>query len=140
MLRKFVLALAALTLLAAAVPARASAQVIVSGPGAYIANYVTQVVVVSKSAPLTYVNADILGHNVEATSTYGPDSAYWCDGVPGPDRAYPLGRCPLFWTPVIGSAATSVVEGISAAVVGKTYAFRCAPHPGTMNGILVIVP
>lgn len=140
MLRKFAVALAGLTLMAAVVPARASAQVIVSGPGSYIVNYATQVVVVSKSAPLTYINADVLGHNVEASSTWGTDTAYWCDGIPGPARSFALGRCPLFWSPVIGSAATSVVDGIGAAVVGKTYAFKCAPHPGTMSGLLVIVP
>jgi hypothetical protein len=88
---------------------------------------------VSKSAPLTYLNGDPLFlHNVEATSIFGPDSNYWCS-------LYELGRCPLFWSPLIGVGQTTTVEGIGQTVVGRTYSFKCAPHPW-MTGLLVIAP
>lgn len=132
MTRKFAIALAAIALIAAAAPARASAQTVVSGPAAHLTGYATQVVVVSKSAPLTYLNADpLFQHNVEASSIKGPDTNYWC-------VLYAPGACPLFWSPLI-SVAQTTVEGINQTQVGKTYAFKCAPHPW-MTGLLVIVP
>lgn len=132
MFRKITLALAALALMAAVTPAQASAQVVANGPAAHLSGFATQVVVASKSAPLTYLNGDpLFQHNVEATSTFGPDTNYWCG-------LYALGRCPLFWSPLIGVGQTTV-DGLAQAVVGRAYAFKCAPHPW-MTGLLVIAP
>lgn len=132
MLRRLVPALVAVALIASAPPAGASAQVVFSGPAAHLTGFGTPVVVVSRSAPLTYVNGDVLfGHNVEASSTYGPGTNYWCP-------IYPVGECPLFWSPIIGTGQT-IVDGISGTEVGKSYAFRCAPHPW-MTGLIVVGP
>lgn len=133
MSRKLLLGLTAIALIAAVVPAKASVQVITNGTGAHLTGFATQVVVVSKSAPLTYLNGDALFlHNVEAVSTYGPETNYWC-------AIFDEGVCPLFWSPLVGVAQATVVDGISQTTVGKTYAFKCAPHPW-MTGLIAVVP
>lgn len=133
MTRKLSVGLIAIALSAAVMPAQASVQVVTNGPAAHLTGFATQVVVVSKSAPLTYLNGDpLFQHNVEATSSFGSDSNYWCS-------LFTAGRCPIFWSPLIGAPQSTVVDGMSQTEVGKAYAFKCAPHPW-MTGLIVVVP
>ncbi|MDQ1444556.1 MAG: hypothetical protein QOI20_1020 [Acidimicrobiaceae bacterium] len=104
--------------------------VILSGPGAFITNYATPAMVVQQGGSVTYVNADATAHDVQAYGVYGPDTNRWCEG------AEP-GKCPAFWTPLIGLSGTSPVYGVSALKPGQ-YPFYCSLHPG-MKGTLVVV-
>jgi len=150
-----VLAIAAITALSV-VPARAdnvcqsipvagdacAGGLVLSGPAAKSVGFLTPVVVVQQGGPLTYINADIEGHNVESchfeggakVCDYGPDTNPWC-GEPD----YPAGKCPLFWSPVRGASIQQVL-GLENAVPGKTYGFYCRPHGSAMTGTLVVLP
>lgn len=133
MVRKSMMVMIGMLLAVGSGPAHASVNLVTNGPNAAVTGFTTIVVAVSKSAPTTYVNGDALAlHNVEASSALGPDSNYWC-------VLYTPGRCPLFWSPLIGVGQSTPVVGLQNAEVGRTYAFRCAPH-ASMTGLFVITP
>jgi polyvinyl alcohol dehydrogenase (cytochrome) len=106
--------------------------VIVSGPGAFITNYATLAMVKPQGNGLTYLNLDPIAHDVQADGVFGPDTNPWC-----PAGNFPLRRCPLFWSPVIGVGQQTAVLGTKTLPAG-TYPFYCSIHPG-MKGSLVVV-
>ncbi len=103
-----------------------------SSAGASLRGYDTPVAVAAKDATPTYVNDDLFLHNVVAKDAFGPANRPWC-------AAFPTGRCPLFWTPLIGLAQSTTVRGLDRAEPGAAYAFYCTLH-AAMRGTLVIAP
>ena len=133
--------LAAATLLIGASPAAATANgptdtQILTGPSAKYYGYLTPVVVVSKGGHITYTNIDIERHNVVQDVTFdgvhGPSTAKWCG-------QFPKGRCPIFYSALIGLGQSESVRGLKGVKPGKVYTFYCTLHPG-MKGRLVVAP
>lgn len=125
-------AIAVVALVVVPTGAQAADFVYVSGPASPFTGFAIPATVVPAGSSLTYVNLDIFGHDFVAADAYGSDANPWCA-----ENAYPLGRCPAFWTPVLGLAAQAPVQGVAALPPG-TYRFKCNPHPN-MVGTLVVV-
>ena len=113
-----------------AAPAHAVA--ILAVPGSFTAGFATPTAVATKSAPLEFGNADAAVHNVVA-KTYGPDTNSWCAKF-----SYAQGRGPLFRSDDLNTGGYGEVLGISKLVAGRSYAFFCSYHAGTMNGTLMV--
>lgn len=131
-MRKKLLAFAFATLLTALFtsgPATAQGTAIVGGPNAQTAGYLTPAMVYVSGTELTYVGADIIGHNV-VSKEYGPTTQPWC-------ILFPVDKCPLFWSQLVSIGARPVL-GLENAVAGQIYNFYCYPHPFSMKGQLVV--
>ena len=124
-------------------PATAAGTAIVAHPGAISTGYTTPVMVVQAGGELTFVNGDIAQHDVVADE-YGPDTSDWC-GPLDPDRPedpntnprmFQLGRCPLFWSPLVPLGATTPVYGMENLAAGQSYEFFCSIH-ANMRGTIV---
>lgn len=112
-------------------------------PGSYLTTYANPLVVARVGGPLTFINTDIESHDVVArcpssnpdncADYYGSDDELWC--VP---TLSPPGKCPIFWSELIGIATTPVL-GLDQVQPGKVYNFYCTKHPG-MVGRLVVLP
>lgn len=104
-----------LALIASAAPASASAaERVVAIPQS---TYATQSVAIDQGEPLTFLNLDLLGHDVVA-------------------RGKDAGGDPLFSTPIIGTGQEVPVEGSDSLSPGD-YAFFCSVHP-QMEGTLKV--
>jgi polyvinyl alcohol dehydrogenase (cytochrome) len=108
---------------------------IVSGPQAQFAGYATRVMVASKAAgKVLYTNLDVVRHDVvqdprtDGLASSGKDP--WCKRFKG--------KCPVFWTPLMGLGETTELQGLKNTQAGKTYTFYCSLHPG-MRGSLAVV-
>ena len=108
----------------------------VSGPAAKYYGYLTTAVVVSKGGQLTYTNLDIERHNVvqdvNADGIHGSSKRPWC-------KQFDRGRCPVFYSPLIGLGQSEPVSGLQYVKPGELYTFYCTLHPG-MKGKLVVQP
>lgn len=126
-----VISLALLALFAAG-PAQASATVAVAGYEAATLGFATPVVVAPSGGPITLVVADESGakHNFVAADSFKSGST-WCG-------SFPSGKCPRFWTPLIGGsgAHTAAVQGLAGIPSGQ-YAFVCTLH-SAMTGTLIV--
>jgi len=94
--------------------------------------YATPYMVVQHGGKLQYANFDIVRHNVvqdPAADHKARKSGPWCSN-------YPKGKCPLFWSKLIGLNQSEQVLGINSLKPG-TYSFYCSLHPG-MKGTLVV--
>jgi outer membrane protein assembly factor BamB len=91
---------------------------ILAGPAAASTGYATPVVTTRVGGPLSFLNLDIVQHDVTA-SDIGPDGK------------------PLFHTKLIGFGETAPVEGLDRVQSGRTYEFYCTIHPG-MRGSLAV--
>jgi polyvinyl alcohol dehydrogenase (cytochrome) len=91
---------------------------IVSGPGAASYGYATPIATATKGGSLSYVNLDVVQHNVVAKDK-GPDGQ------------------PVFRTKLVGFGESAPVQGLDRVQSGKTYEFFCTVHPG-MRGQLVV--
>jgi plastocyanin len=134
---RFVTGVTAAAVLAWAAPTGAAGEAkAVSGPTAKYYGYLTPVVVIAKGGPITYTNLDIERHNVvQDVSSDGVHSSgkqKWC---PLFDR----GRCPIFYSALIGLGKSESVKGLKFVKPGKVYTFYCTLHPG-MKGKLVVQP
>lgn len=113
-------------------PAGDPAGQVLSGPQAQFYGYATPAVVSSGNVPITYRNVDLVRHDVvqdpKTDGRAGDGSAPWCG-------RFPAGKCPLFWTELMGLGESSTVQGLSGLAAG-TYSFYCTLHPG-MRGTLV---
>ena len=91
---------------------------IAAGPGAASVGYATPVMVTQVGGPLSFLNLDVVQHDVVAEEK-GPD-----------------GR-PVFSTKLIGLGETAPVEGLDKVQAGGSYPFYCSLHPG-MRGTLSV--
>lgn len=101
-------------------------------PGAWLTNYATPVAAAAEGGSLTFVNLDLMTHNVVAFNAYGPDSQPWC-------YLFIAGQCPLFWSRIVGFGEQVEVQGLENLAPGSVYSYYCSPHP-SMRGTLVALP
>jgi polyvinyl alcohol dehydrogenase (cytochrome) len=107
---------------------------VVSLPQAQSYGYATPYMLMQKGGKLQYANFDLVRHNIVQDVAADHTSlrngkAKWC-------RQFKRGRCPLFYSPLIGLSESEQVLGVSALKPG-TYSFLCTLHPG-MKGKLVV--
>jgi len=125
--------LAAISLLLV-VAAPAGAAQVATAPGGFLAGWLPPVVVIAEGEGITYSNADIAPHNFVAVDAVLPrkaeKKAKWCS-------AYDKGKCPLFWSPTIGTGEATEVLGLSRVKSGAQYGFFCSVHPN-MQGTLIV--
>jgi plastocyanin len=110
---------------------------VVSGITAKYYGYLTPVVVIQKGGPLTYTNFDLERHNVvqdvNSDGVHGSGKAKWC-------KLFDKGRCPLFYSQLIGLGQSEAVKGLgSLKPFPQVYTFYCTLHPG-MKGRLIVEP
>lgn len=132
MKRQTLILLAALLLLAPLGAAATPGTPIAAGPGAWLTDFATKVAVVPVGGELTFVNADLMRHDVVAFHVYGEDDQPWC-------LLFAAGQCPLFWSELASLGETVPVLGLDRLDVATPYAFYCTLHP-QMKGTLVAVP
>ena len=110
--------------------------VIVTLAGAQFHTYTAPVVVTQKGGQITYVNLDIVQHDVvqdpRVDGVSGPKKKPWC-------AAFKKGSCPVFWTPKIGVGQQTEVLGLESVKPGSVYSFYCTLH-ASMKGTLVVAP
>ncbi len=115
-------------------PAHARAAEALAGPGGFAAGFLTPVVVIAPGEAITFTNLDAAPHNFVASDAFVPKKAAkkakWCSG-------FDKGKCPLFWSPTIGTGESAAVEGTDKVEAGAQYAFICTLHPN-MKGTLVV--
>jgi polyvinyl alcohol dehydrogenase (cytochrome) len=106
---------------------------VISGPQAQSYGYLTPQIVVQSGGTLQYANFDLVRHNVVQDVAADHKSlkkkAKWC-------KQFNRGKCPLFWSPLIGLSQSTEVLGISHLKPG-TYSFFCTLHPGMKGKLLV---
>ena len=115
-------------------PTPAAVNNIVSGPQGQFYGYLTPAVLASRGGEMSYTNIDLVRHDVvqdpRTDGVAGPDNQPWCG-------RFPAGKCPVFWTPLIGLGQTTAVKGLENVKAGTVYSFYCSLHPG-MRGRLVV--
>jgi polyvinyl alcohol dehydrogenase (cytochrome) len=121
----------AASMTAAAPNAEAS---VVSLPQGQSYGFATPYMVVQRGGALQYANFDLVRHDVVQDVTADHTSlksgkAKWC-------RQFRKGKCPLFYSPLIGLDESENVLGVSSLKPG-TYSFYCTLHPG-MKGKLIV--
>jgi polyvinyl alcohol dehydrogenase (cytochrome) len=109
---------------------------IISGPQAQFGGYLTPAMVASKgTGRVVYTNLDIVRHDVvqdprtDGVANKGKDP--WC-------KRFGKGKCPVFWTPLLGLGQSADLMGLKNTVAGRNYTFYCSLHPG-MRGTLAVV-
>jgi plastocyanin len=107
--------------------------VIVAVPGSWLEGYATPAAVVLAGGALTFVNGDVMNHNVAAYQTFGTDDQPWCIN-------FQPGRCPLFWSELVSFGESTPVLGLDKLQPLTTYNYYCTTHPGPMRGTLVVLP
>ena len=110
-------------------PGAGGGSVIAAGPGAQFAGYATPAMVVDVGGELTFANGDAASHDVVAVDAVGPDDQPWCGNAPP-------GKCPLFWSKLIGVGGQTPVLGTENLESGESYEFFCTLHTN-MRGTLV---
>ncbi len=146
-----IVALLALTAFAAT-PVRAAGLVYVTGPAGQLTNFTVPLWAHPAGSTVTFVNLDAASHDVVAEcisvtpctlnspGAYGSDEPYWCNPGPGQTQdPYPAGKCPLFWSPLVGLSGVTPVHNIDLIQPGLVYRFRCSIH-ANMQGTLVALP
>jgi len=101
-------------------PARAAVNTVVAGPGAFALTYATPRVVLDRSAPSTFVNADPAPHNVWSVATRKINNV----------------NVPLFSSAVINLGETAPITFLPSVAAGD-YEFFCTLHPG-MRGTATV--
>ena len=106
---------------------------VLSGPAGAFYGYATPLVMAAKGGALDYTNADVVRHDVvqdvEQDGVAGAATKPWC-------KNFDRGKCPVFWTPLLGLGDTAAVQGLDQLKPGTTYHFYCSVHPG-MKGTLI---
>lgn len=105
---------------------------IAAQPGSWVSTYSTPFAAVPVGGELTFANGDVFRHNVVALDAFGADDRPWCG-------SFAQGRCPLFWSLLIGTGATTPVLGLDQLEATQTYTFYCTLHP-VMEGTLLALP
>lgn len=113
--------------------ARADDRIYVSTAGEQFRGYTLPVFAIVEGDSMTYANLDLASHNVESDGRLRSDYPDWCRL-----GRFLEGRCPLFWSPLVGLAEDTPVYGVGDLAPG-TYPFICRPHSGAMRGVLVVL-
>ena len=104
-----------------------------SGPQAQFYGYATPVIATERKGHVTYTNVDLVRHDIvqdpRTDGVAGPSTAPWCG-------RFRKGKCPIFWTPLMGLGQKTPIRGLANVRAGKTYTFYCTLHPG-MRGRLI---
>jgi polyvinyl alcohol dehydrogenase (cytochrome) len=111
---------------------------VISGPQGQSYGYLTPVVIIQKGGALTYANFDVVRHNVvqdvavdhKALRLRVAKKTKWC-------RQFKRGKCPMFWSKLIGVTQQTPVLGVNKLKPGQ-YSFYCTLHPG-MKGKLQVL-
>jgi plastocyanin len=122
--------------------------VIVSAPGSRATTYATPLVVAQRGDNLTFVNTDVFVHAVRSVAT-GPDNTRWCKPADPNEpahqtrnpRRFPIGKCPLLWTPPISMTNGYVetkVYGTRNLKPGTTVEFFCRVFPNMRGEVIVV--
>jgi plastocyanin len=110
------------------------AAAVLSLPQAQSYGYATPRLVVTQGSSLQYANFDLVRHNVVQDVAVDhrarKKAAPWC-------KFFRKGKCPMFWSKLIGLTQQTEVKGVSGLKPG-TYSFFCTIHPG-MKGKLIVV-
>jgi plastocyanin len=104
---------------------------VVAHPSSFATGYTTRVAPYGAGAEMTFHNGDAAPHDVVAT-VYGEPDQPWCD-------SFPAGKCPLFWSKLIGLGESTPILGLDRLTPGGTYPFFCTIHP-SMRGDIVVLP
>jgi len=109
---------------------------IIAGPQAQFAGYLTRTMVASKRlGKVLYSNFDVVRHDVvqdpRTDGVGGSGKDPWC-------KRFAKGKCPAFWTPLLGLGETTELQGLKNLKAGRSYTFYCSLHPG-MRGTLAVV-
>lgn len=121
--------------------------VIAAVPGSRASTYATPVVVIEPGDDLSFVNVEPFVHDVRSVAM-GPDDTAWCNPPEANEpqhrvrnpRRFPIGKCPLLWTPPIAMTSGAVqtkVYGTKNLRSGKNYEFYCTVFKN-MTGTVVV--
>lgn len=99
-------------------PADAVANAAVAVPGSFLAGYATPVLVLSRSAPATFANLDLILHDIRSVAN-APNNQ------------------PYFSSDAIGPGETASIDGLAGTPAG-VYEFYCSLHETTMRGTAVV--
>ncbi|HWL66113.1 MAG TPA: hypothetical protein VNP73_09085 [Actinomycetota bacterium] len=134
--------------LIAAPAGAAGTPVVMSQPASRETTYTTPVVVIQPGEDVTFVNTDLFPHDVRSV-LMGPDNTSWCKPA-DPDepqhrvrnpRRFPIGKCPLLWTPPIGmtnGVLESKLYGTDNVTSGTTVDFYCTVFPNMTGKVIVL--
>ena len=100
------------------VPAHAIVNVGLAVPGSFEVGYATPQLILSKSAPATFVNLDIQDHDIRSAQKR-PNNQPW------------------FLSDVISAGETSTIEGLDTTPNGE-YGFFCVVHPSMIGTATVM--
>lgn len=119
MRKTFSLTVLALCTIAALGIAPAQAVIIASPPAGEATGFVLPQLIVPKGQTATFLNADLVSHNVESVKKKASGKPLFVSGYPGPGE-------------------TADITGVSSLAAGS-YAFFCAIHKDTMVGTLTVI-
>jgi polyvinyl alcohol dehydrogenase (cytochrome) len=111
-------------------PGGPAGSAVIAQPGSFASGYTTPMAPYVTGGEMTFFNGDSVMHDVVA-SVYGDGKQKWCS-------SFPKGKCPLFWTPLIGLGATTPILGLEDLEPGETYPFYCSIHPGMKANIVAL--
>jgi hypothetical protein len=120
---------------------------IVAVAGSRNGTYATPVTVVERGEPVSFVNVDLFVHDVRSR-VKGPDRMPWCGRVDRGEplhpvrnpRRFPVGKCPLLWTPpiaVTNGVVESRIYGTQNLRSGTTIDFFCTVFPEMKGSVIV---
>ena len=121
---------------------------ILASPASRATTYATPVAVVEPGDELTFLNLEPFPHTVRSFEM-GPDDTVWCNPPKANrpahpktnPRGFPMGKCPLLWTPPISmtnGVLQSRVYGTGNLESGTTVDFYCTVFPN-MEGTLIVI-
>ena len=104
---------------------------VVAHPGSFAAGYTTPVAPYMSGNEMTFVNGDSVLHDVVASVYRKKADKPWCS-------KFPDGKCPLFWSPLVGLGGTTPISGLEDLESGQMYPFYCTLHPAMKGNILAL--
>ena len=121
---------------------------ILATPASRATTYATPIAVVQPGDELTFLNLEPFPHTVRSFEM-GPDNTVWCNPPKSNrpahpktnPRRFPVGKCPLLWTPPISmtnGVLQSKVYGTANLESGTTVDFYCTVFPN-MEGTLIVI-
>lgn len=113
-MRRYLITAAVATVLSASMlPSHAAVNTVVAVPGSFQAGFATTEVIISKSAPANFINADAAGHTFTIKK---PSGGYWLNVTAEVGEAAPIN-------------ASNVPNG--------KYQFYCIPHANMVGTVTI---